>query len=72
MGGSRLGTPFLTSDILSAIEQLTAAVGMNPPGTHPDSWRAAARNMGTHTLKMMDSKISSQNTDSWIFDPDPG
>lgn len=57
--------------ILSAIKHLAAAVGVSPTGTDPEGWRATARNTGTHTLKMADSKIGGKNTDVWIFDPDP-
>ena len=57
--------------ILSAIKHLAAAVGVSPTGTDPEGWRATARNTGTHTLKMADSKIGGKNTDVWIFDADP-
>lgn len=57
--------------IRSVIEHLAAAVGVSPTGTDPEGWRATARNTGTHTLKMSDSKIGGKNTDVWIFDADP-
>lgn len=58
--------------IRDAIEQLAVAVGVSPTGTDPEGWRATARNTGSHTLKIADSKIGGKNTDVWIFDPDPG
>ena len=46
--------------ILGAIEHLASVAGIKASSTDPEVWRATARNTGTHTLKMMDSKDRQQ------------